>query len=118
MAGRMRVKGRCCIPEERVNSRRICITQFLREDLDHFLNRARQHVNFFFRVVESKRRARGGRNIESLHHRLRAVMTGANGNAFLIQNRADVVRMNVVDHKRQHARLFSRRADDPHAFDR
>ena len=44
-------------------------------------------------------------------------MTGANRNAFLVQDRADVVRVNVVDHERQHTRLVLCSADDSHAFD-
>ncbi len=45
-------------------------------------------------------------------------MSGSDGDAFLIQNRADVVRVNVVNHERQHAELFTRGADNAHAFDR
>src|SRR5207302_4228849 len=85
--------------------------------LNHLLDRLRQRIDLFLRVVESKRGARRGRDVESFHHRLGAVMTGANGDAFLIQNRADVVRVNVVNHEGQHAQLFTRGTDDAYAFD-
>ena len=54
-------------------------------------------IRFFFRVVERERGARRRRQIESLHHRLRAMMSGAYGDALLIQNRANVVRMDVFN---------------------
>src|ERR1041385_6847430 len=90
----------------------------LTEYLDHTFDRAREHVDLFSRVVEGKRRARGSRHVESLHDWLRAVMPGAHGDAFLVEDRADVVWMNVIDHKRKHARFVLCSADDAHAFDR
>ncbi len=45
-------------------------------------------------------------------------MAGADRNAFLIEDRADVVRMNVVNHKGKHAGLFASRANDPDTFNR
>src|SRR6266446_355628 len=67
--------------------------------LDYFFDRFSQNIHFLFRIVESERRARGRRNFKVLHYRLRTVMAGANRDALLIQYRADVVRMNVLDCK-------------------
>ena len=46
------------------------------------------------------------------------MMAGANRNPLLIQNRADVMRMNVFNRERKHAQLFTRGADDAHSFNR
>src|SRR5262249_54001486 len=73
------------------------------ENLDHLLDRTRQGIHFFSCVVESERRARCGRHLETLHHRLCAVMAGTHCNTLLIENRADVVRVDFVDHKGKHA---------------
>ena len=45
-------------------------------------------------------------------------MAGANGDSFLIENRADVVRVDAVDHEREHAGLFFRGADQSNAGNR
>src|SRR2546426_6629741 len=66
---------------------------------NHFFDRFSQHVYFLFRIVKSERRARGRRDLEVLHYRLRTMMTSTNGYTLLIQDRADVVRMNVLDGK-------------------
>ena len=63
------------------------------------------------RVVERKRSACGGRNAKALHHRLRAVVPGADSDALLVQDRPDVVRMDPFEHEGKHRRLFLRRAD-------
>src|SRR6266436_63303 len=88
-----------------------------RKDLDDSFNRSRQHVNFFFCVVESKRSARGCRHIEPLHHRLRAMMPGTHGDAFLIEDGANVVRMDIIDNERQDTELLTSCADDAYTFD-
>lgn len=87
------------------------------QNLNHLFDCFRQFINFLARIVESKRSARGCRNTEKLHHGLRAVMSGANGDALLVKDRADVVRMNVFDRERQNGCFFLRRADNAHAFD-
>src|SRR6202158_3688430 len=106
-AGRIRPIRLCRRLEQRLNSRRVSITQFLSEDLNHLLDRACQNVHLLFRVVESKRRTRRGWYVKSLHHRLGTMMPGTNSDALLIQNRADVVRMNVVNDKRKHTGFFA-----------
>src|SRR5512143_768766 len=70
--------------------------------LNHLLNRSRQDVDLFFRIVESKRRACGRWNIKPLHDRLSTMMTRADSNAFLIENGSDVVWMNTINHKRKY----------------
>ena len=73
-----------------------------------------QAVELVARVVEGQRGPRRGRNAEAIHHRLRAVMTDAHGDAFAIEDRADVVRVHTVEDEGQHRRLVLRRADQPH----
>src|ERR1041385_6813931 len=91
------------VPKWRPVSMHLAFTIYhLREDLHYPFNRSRQHVHFFFRVIESKRSSRGRRHVEALHHRLRTMMSGAYGDAFLIENGANVVWMNFINHKRQH----------------
>ena len=46
------------------------------------------------------------------------MVSGTNGDAFLIENRANVVWMNFIYHKREHAHFFSSSANNPHAFNR
>ena len=57
----------------------------LPKDLYDLLNRFSECIDLFFRVVESKGRARGCRNLEALHDRLGTMVAGANGDALLIQ---------------------------------
>src|SRR5215204_2253554 len=52
-----------------------------------------------------------------LHHRLRAVVTGADGNALVVEYRPDVMRVNPLDDEGKHARLLARRPDDADALD-
>ena len=42
-------------------------------------------------------------------------MAGSHGDALLIENRADVVGVDTVDHKRQNRKLFGRGSDEPDA---
>ena len=41
------------------------------------------------------------------------MVTSAHGNAFLIQNGTDVVRMNLIDYERKHTGLVASRANNP-----
>ena len=72
-------------------------------------------VDFLERVVEGHGRTRGGGYLEEVHHRHGAMMAGADGDAFGVENRADVVRMDAVHDERDHSRLVWRSADDPQA---
>ena len=76
-----------------------------------------QHIDFLDGIVKSKRRARRRRHAEALHHRHRAMMPGAHRHAFLIENRADIMGMHVIQNKRQHAGFFFGGADDAQAVD-
>src|SRR4051812_30985962 len=89
----------------------------LAEDFHDLLHGADEAVNFGLRVVEGEGGARGGGHAEVLHDGLRAVVAGANGYALLVENRAHVVRVNVAEDERQHARLLSRSADYADALD-
>src|SRR5437764_15242192 len=87
------------------------------EDLYDFLHRRDEAVNFRLRIVEGEGGAGGGGHAEVLHDGLRAVVSGAYGDALLIEYRADIVRVHLVNHKREHARLLARVADDADALD-
>ena len=63
----------------------------------------------------AERRANRRRDAEAVHHRLRAVLAGPDGDAFAVEDRADVVRVHAVDHERQDAGLAARLADHAHA---
>src|SRR5882724_1885482 len=91
---------------------------YLRKNFDHLLNGPRQHVDFFSRVVKSKRRARSRGNIKTLHYRLGAMMAGAYSNAFLIKDGADVMWMNIVNDKRQHTGFLPGGTDDAYSLNR
>src|SRR3954471_284148 len=88
----------------------------LRKNFNHLLNCLRKHVDFFPGVVEGKRSARGCRNLESLHDWLRAMMSSTHSNPLLVENGADVMRMNLVEHEREHARFLMRSANYSDAF--
>src|SRR5438094_216567 len=66
---------------------------------DHLCTSFSQLFNCFASIIESKLSARGGRDIQSSHHGLRAVMTGTHRDALLIQDRPDVVGMYAVNCK-------------------
>ena len=74
-----------------------------------------QSPHFTVSVVHAKRGARRGRHTEAFHKRLGAMVPGANGDAFLVENGPDIVRMDTLHDKRNNAGLFSRRADQPNA---
>src|SRR3972149_12289425 len=65
------------------------------EDLLHAADARYQRVDFRHGVIERERRTRRRRNPEALHHRLRAVVAGADRHTLLIEQRADVVRMHA-----------------------
>src|SRR5438045_9661099 len=93
------------------------IHHLLAKDLYNFFDCARKRVNLLLRVVESEGGTRCRGDVETLHDRLCAVVSGTHSDSFLIENRADVVRVNVVNDEREHTCLLARRADNPHAFD-
>ena len=80
------------------------------DGLDHY-------VDLRCSVIKRERRPHRGRHAEALHYRHRAVMSGTYGNALLIENRADVVRMNVIDDERNDSGFLLSRADDSHRVD-
>ena len=88
------------------------------KDLPHAPERAHQRVDLVASVVHRQRCARGRGHAEAIHDRLRAVMTGADGDALAIHDRPDVVRVHPVEHERQDAGLPPRRADQAQSVDR
>src|SRR5437588_1510073 len=87
------------------------------EDLYDFLHRCDEAVNFRLRVVEGKGGACGRGHAEVLHDGLRTVVAGAYGDALLVEYRSNVVRVNIVNDEREHARLLARVADYADALD-
>ena len=75
----------------------------------------RERVELLAGVEAGERGAGGGRDAEALHHRLRAVVPGAHGDALAVEDRADVVRVDALEHEGEHARLLARRADEAQA---
>jgi len=73
---------------------------------------AHHHVDLFRCIVKRKRSPRRRRHAETLHHGHGAMMAGPHCDTLLIQNRADVVGVNVIDHEGDHAGFFFRGADD------
>src|SRR5205085_1520249 len=76
-----------------------------------FLHRRDEAVNFVSRVVEGEGGACGRGHAEVLHDGLRTVVAGAYGDALLVEYRSNVVRVNIVNDEREHARLLARVAD-------
>src|ERR1051325_10832836 len=61
-------------------------------------------------VIDVERRARGRRNAKAPHQRLRAVMPGADADAVAIQNRGEIVRMDVAVREWNNSRAMVARA--------
>src|ERR1700733_13482547 len=68
-------------------------------------------------VIEGERGARGGRHLEEFHHGHGAVMAGADGDAALVEDGAEIVRMHARDHEGHQARFVARGADDREVLD-
>ncbi len=69
------------------------------------------------RVVEAERGAHRGRNAVARHHRLGAVVAGADRDALRVEDGADVVGVDAVHDEGQHRGLALRRADQAHPGD-
>src|SRR5438105_11318577 len=81
------------------------------EQLAHLREAFEQHVHILARVVEPEGGPHAGGDAEMVHHRHRAVMTRAHGDALLVEHRANLVRMDAVEGKRQDGSLVARRAE-------
>jgi len=46
---------------------------------------------------------------QNVHHRLGTVVSGADGNAFMVKNGTDIMRVNPIHDEREHAGFFPRR---------
>ena len=79
--------------------------------------RRSQAIDIIAVVIERERRAGRTRNAKVLHDRHRTVMTGAIGDALVIQMPAEVVRVNVIQQERLHARLVARFTNQPNTVD-
>src|SRR5262245_20992271 len=71
-------------------------------------------------VVDREAGARRGRHVEPLHHRLRAVMAGADSDARAVEDLREVVRMDAIDDEADHPGMLvrRRRAEPVQALDR
>src|SRR5213075_3256991 len=70
--------------------------------LAHFFQACHQRIRFFHGVVESKGCSSCGRDAKALHQRLGTVMAGSDSDPFLIEDGANIVRMDSLHHKREH----------------
>src|SRR6266478_8319392 len=69
-------------------------------------------IDFLEGVVERERGAGGRRQLEEIHDRHGAVMAGSNGDAVLVENGPEVVRMHAGDDKGNQAGLVGGRTHD------
>src|SRR5690606_1952755 len=90
---------------------------FSAEELAHLVETFDQAVDLLARVVEGEGRAHGRRDAETIHHRLSAMMTRAHGDAFVVEDRPDIVGMDIAEDETEDARLLARGADQAQAFD-
>jgi hypothetical protein len=86
-----------CIRHLYVNIRRRRAPASRAKKLLGLLQRRHQGVDFLMGVVEVETGAGGGRRAELFVQRHGAMVTGPNRNAFLIEKRGQVVRMNVAE---------------------
>ena len=76
------------------------------EDLPNFFKTCHQLVNIFVGIVEGQRGPCCRRKIQTLHHRHGTVMTSPDRDPLQIQDRPNVMGMDVIQHKRDHTGLF------------
>src|SRR6266496_6849966 len=82
------------------------------EQLAHFREAFEQRVHVLEGVVEPEGCAHAGRYAEMVHHRHRAVVARAHGDALLVEHGAHFVRMDAVEREGQDGGLLARRADE------
>src|SRR5919201_965173 len=81
-------------------------------------HRVRQQGDLLGRVVHREARTARADDAAPAHQRLRAVMTGAHGDALRVEGGGDVVGMPAVDRERDDGGTLASRAVDPHSRDR
>src|SRR5262249_46991873 len=74
-------------------------------------------VDFFLGGVQGQGGPSGGRHAETVHERLGAVVAGPQGDSFLIQDRADVVRVDAVEYEGNRSGFLPGRTDEAYAGD-
>ena len=72
-------------------------------------------VDFLALVVEGQRHARGAGHAHALHGGLRAVVAGADGDAVAVEDGAEVVRVDAVEHEGDGGGALLGPADQAHA---
>ena len=75
------------------------------EELAHLVQRLNEPLDLRMRVVERERRAAGGRHAVVLQQRVGAVLAGADGHAFQVQQGGQVVCMRAFDQEGDGRRL-------------
>ena len=78
---------------------------------------AGQRINLCGGVIKGEGGARGGRDAEALHDRLRAMVPGSNGDPLGVEDGADVVGVDRVEQKREYARFLASGSDGTKARD-
>src|SRR6267154_3439833 len=87
------------------------------EKLARFPNSGDQRIDAVDVVIDVEGRAGGRRDSQATHQRLGAVMARANTDAVLIQDRCEIVRVNVAVREWDDAGAVTLRSVDRDAFD-
>lgn len=75
--------------------------------------RCDQRINIGTGVIERERWAHAAFYAKPPQNRLRTIVARAHRNTLAIERRTNIFRPVAIDYKRNHARLFLRRADQP-----
>ena len=78
---------------------------------------ADQLVDVFAIRITAERSAGCSRHSKEIHHRHRAVVSGAHGDPFRIENGAKIMRMHLLEREGDHTSLVGSLADDLQARD-
>src|SRR6185436_18906059 len=73
------------------------------EHVARALDTSYQRIDVGFGVVHIERRPRGRRHVQAPHQRLRTMMARANADADLVENRREIVRMDLRDREADHS---------------
>src|SRR5687767_7077129 len=65
-----------------------------------------QNVHFLSGIIQRERCPRCGRHAKALHDRHGTMMAGTHRHSFLIEDRTEIMGMNLVEYKRDDTGLF------------
>src|SRR5258707_11380555 len=93
----------------------LILHRLLSKNLLNLMQTAYQGVDFFLGVVEGKRGPCSSRNAKAIHERLSAMMARTDGDAFAVEDRAQVVGMDAFEDEGQNTGFLLGRADEAQA---